>query len=213
MIPLILLSVNEDTDFDSIKHLLPMLSPERQDKIRKYTLPRQKKLSLLAELLIRQELAREHHVSPADITLGYTKYGKPYWTEIPDCFFSVSYSQNRILFVQHDTAVGADLERLRPAKLNTARHFFAPAEYNAVMQSSNPDRTFFEIWTKKEAYVKMLGTGLNTPLTSFNIFEDELSRHFTTLSCDNFQIAVCCDKPSQPDLTHITDGQLLLHFS
>lgn len=209
MMQLILLSIENAIDIGQYKNLLPLLSPERQRKIKEYASHSQKIHSLLAELLIRQELAQAHHVSPADIALGYTEYGRPVWTGKTDCCFSVSHSNNRILFVQHTAPIGTDLEMIRPTKLHAARRFFAPAEYDAVLHSSDPNRTFFEIWTKKEAYVKMLGTGLYSPLTSFNVLEDELSQRFTTLSCDGFQLAVCCDQTPSIAITYKTDAQLM----
>jgi len=65
-----------------------------------------------------------------------------------------------------------DVERIRPLdELVLARRWFAPAEVAALEALSGEERRaeFFACWTRKEAYVKALGSGLTTPLSSFEV--------------------------------------------
>jgi 4'-phosphopantetheinyl transferase len=67
--------------------------------------------------------------------------------------------------------VGIDVERIDPVKADfaMAEVYFAPAEVRTLRGVPAGERTmyFFRLWTLKEAYIKAIGTGLGTPLSSF----------------------------------------------
>jgi 4'-phosphopantetheinyl transferase len=59
-----------------------------------------------------------------------------------------------------------------------SRAHFAPAEYAALQALPPSDRTdvFYRCWTRKEAYLKALGTGLSTDLASFEVTLGDCAR-------------------------------------
>jgi 4'-phosphopantetheinyl transferase len=67
--------------------------------------------------------------------------------------------------------IGIDAERIDPVKADfaIAEEYFAPAEVRILRGMPVAKRTicFFRLWTLKEAYIKAVGTGLDTPLNSF----------------------------------------------
>ncbi|MBE6541247.1 MAG: 4-phosphopantetheinyl transferase family protein, partial [Ruminococcaceae bacterium] len=49
-----------------------------------------------------------------------------------------------------------------------AERYFNSAEIAYLKESSDPEREFYDIWSKKEAVVKMLGFGINSRFSSFS---------------------------------------------
>lgn len=99
------------------------------------------------------------------IPLEIDASGKPYCPlpEAPQ--FNLSHAAGWVALALSTIApVGIDLEdtrrQLDPHKL--AARYFTPTEQQ-VLQSGTPE-TFFEIWTRKEAYLKATGQGLRLPL-------------------------------------------------
>ena len=87
--------------------------------------------------------------------------------------FNESASDGLALFaIARAMQVGIDVERIRPvpdAKGIVAR-FGSPTEaagYAGLQQSD--DVAFLRWWTAKEAFVKMVGSGLNHPLDAFSV--------------------------------------------
>jgi phosphopantetheinyl transferase (holo-ACP synthase) len=92
--------------------------------------------------------------------------------------------------IQNNTgAIGLDIEVVRDSKnmrrdetrlVKIANRFFCDDEVAYVVSTEDTTDVgiaarFFEIWTAKEAYVKMLGRGLGYGLDAFSVFEDDIS--------------------------------------
>ncbi len=69
------------------------------------------------------------------------------------------------------TALGLDIERIRPIERDIARRFFSASEV-AALEAHPPDArmaAFYRCWTRKEAFVKARGDGLGYPLDAFDV--------------------------------------------
>lgn len=119
---------------------------------------------------MREILAEVTSIPPASLQLGTGPHGKPFLEGGPE--FNLSHSAGwAALAVTADTPVGIDIEKLRDMERDVARRFFSPAEVTAL-ETLDPDSWqdgFFRCWTRKEAVVKALGTGLTTPLDAFDV--------------------------------------------
>lgn len=123
--------------------------------------------------------------------------GKPYIKNLPDFHFNISHSENAVAVAISDSEVGIDCEKLRNADLRVAKRRFTEKEYAYIIKdSSETDLRFFEIWTKKEAYLKFCGKGLTMPLNSFDVTDGSLDKSFHTYQKDVFFISVCTDSPN-----------------
>lgn len=122
----------------------------------------------------RRILARELGVSPQAILYGTEAAGKPFVAAPAGSGIEFSFSDSgdlALLAVSRDVPVGVDLESRRPRTdlAGVARRFFAAEECNALfaLPESEREAGFHRLWTRKESYIKALGTGLAHPLASF----------------------------------------------
>ncbi len=117
-----------------------------------------------------------------------TEKGKPYFKNISDLFFSISHTDSLTVIAVSDCEVGIDAEKIRKADLRVLRRFLK--EESDYVNACDSDRRFFEIWTKKEAYLKYKGTGLSGGLQSVNV----LNLPIKTFGFEDYIISVCGEK-------------------
>ena len=128
--------------------------------------------TLAARGRLRCTLAGYLGVEPRSVELTYGPHGKPALVGEGGprgLRFSASRSGNvGVIAVARGREVGIDVERIdaRRALGPIADQLFASDE-SAELRALPDDRRirrFFELWTRKEAYGKALGTGLTVPL-------------------------------------------------
>jgi 4'-phosphopantetheinyl transferase len=137
--------------------------------------------------------------------------GKPF-LEDGELDFNVSHSRDRLLIaVTAGRAVGVDIEFRRDGlnMKSIAKRWFAPEEQTFLKSIENPADGFFEVWAKKEAYVKALGVGIYKDLNTFavpvgeNPFSPNIGSDgrwfFQTLEIDPlYTAAVVSEAPAVP---------------
>jgi 4'-phosphopantetheinyl transferase len=101
-----------------------------------------------------------------------TEKGRPYLADLPDCWFSFSSCRSGFLGAWSSThAIGVDLEdRTRNVEAaELARSYFSRPEADAVERAHGEARlrTFFQLWSLKEAALKSIGEGLPFGLDAF----------------------------------------------
>ncbi len=130
---------------------------------------------------IIQQIAAEKH---NNVEIVKTEKGKPYFKYIPDLFFSISHTDGLTVIALSDCEVGIDVEKIKKADLRVVRRFLKnEADY---ITEKDSDRRFFEVWTKKEAYLKCKGTGLSGGLNCVNVLE----LPFETMDYEDYIISV-----------------------
>jgi 4'-phosphopantetheinyl transferase len=93
-------------------------------------------------------------------TFLYNEHGQPRIEGGP-CF-SISHCKNAIAVAISHSPIGIDIEHLRTAKPELVARTMNQGEQERIWQSENPDWAFTELWTQKEAVLKMLGTGITS---------------------------------------------------
>ena len=115
--------------------------------------------------------------------------GKPYFKCIPNLFFSISHTDGLTVIALGDCEVGIDAEKVRKADLRITRRFLkSEADY---ITAADSEKRFFEVWTKKEAFLKYKGTGIAGGLKSVNVFE--CNPKIKTLYFEDYIISVCSE--------------------
>ncbi len=190
MVNIRVVRVRDPGNFTKYEPLLAKISPERRARIARMKFPRKKTASLVTELLIRNEISKATGVGRAAIEFEYGEYGKPL-LKGGGYFFSVSHSGDFVAFAGADSPVGVDIQLVEHADYRTAERFFTSEEYAAICAAPSPEREFFRIWTLKEAYVKMLGTGMATPFSSFCVLAEEFAGISRSEDLGEYFLSVC----------------------
>lgn len=182
--------VSVPDDFAKYEPLLGRISAERRGRIARMKFPGKKTVSLVTELLIRSEVSKALGIDGSDVAFSYNEYGKPF-VEGYDYFFSVSHSGDLVAFAGAACPVGVDIQIVRHADYRVAERFFTAEEYAAIRAARSPEREFFRIWTLKEAYVKMTGTGMATPFGSFSVLTSEFAEISRSEDLGDCFLSVC----------------------
>lgn len=140
-----------------------LTEPERQRAAR-FVFDGDRRRFIAARARLRQLLGERLGVAPASVELVYGAHGKPALArrQARDLRFNVSHSGDVAVYAFAEGAeIGTDVEAVRElddADALAAR-CFSPGEYQAYRA-----RGFFYCWTRKEAYLKALGLGLQQDL-------------------------------------------------
>jgi 4'-phosphopantetheinyl transferase len=122
---------------------------------------------------LRCVLGRYLGVPPGSIGFTYGPKGKPALAG-GSLEFNLSHSGKlAAMAVTSGGAVGVDVEEMRPLDdlELVAQRFFCPEEAAEVLSLPKAEQTaaFYRCWTRKEAYVKAIGSGLSVPLDAFQV--------------------------------------------
>jgi 4'-phosphopantetheinyl transferase len=125
--------------------------------------------------LLRIILAGYLGQTPAQLEFSRGRGSKPMLVGLgPGIQFNVSHSGEwLVIAVAHSTVIGVDIEHIRDPfqASDLARRYFAPEEQHELARLSEATRGqgFFNAWTRKEAYVKAVGAGLQHGLDRFAV--------------------------------------------
>ena len=215
----VILYLNEEKPFAEYSQLLPLISQERQERIARMAVNGDKVRSLFAELLIRYEASEQLGADFNLLEFGKNEFGKPFIIGESGYDFSVSHSGKAVAFAGENTdvgrvRVGLDVERIRRRKSGVSGRFFTENEIKFIEEGKTPDEVFFEIWTKKEAYSKMLGKGLAAGFNSFDVTGNALDCKFFTKITNGYAFSVCAEGISaSPEIEEVSEDKFLQKLS
>ncbi len=158
-----------DVDAGRLAALTRTLSPDEHARAARLPAPADRARFAAGRGAVRAVLAGYRNTAPEPLRFTYSPHGKPELTGEPHLHFSVTHSEDlALLAVSAGCRLGIDLERLRTdfALAPLAARLFTPAEQETLAHAPPADkhRVYWTLWTAKEAYLKALGTGLDTPL-------------------------------------------------
>lgn len=159
-----------------IERLVGLLSDDERARAARFVFDRHRGRFIVARGRLRQILGGIAGRPPEDLRFAYGAHGKPALSGIPGApHFNLSHSGDlAVVAVSSDLELGVDVEAVRPLKEDVAERFFSAAEIAALAKLAESDRldAFYRCWTRKEAVIKALGTGLSLPLKSFDVSID-----------------------------------------
>lgn len=173
MIKIYLYEHLEDLDQSFVNDCLTLMPPQQKEKILNIHHLKGKIESCIGYFLLIQALRDNHYPIETLPEYQYNQHGKPHLAEFPQLHFSISHCKKAVIVAISNNPIGIDIEL--PRKINTSllSRVCSPEEKKLIMQSTNPEKTFIALWTKKEAYSKMLGIGISHIELSSGIYESE----------------------------------------
>jgi 4'-phosphopantetheinyl transferase len=162
------------------RHLASLLSADEMAQAARFVDPRHGERYVVAHGRLRQLLAEALGLAPETIEFAAGPHGKP---ELADAAvnsalqFNLSHSGDLGLvgWSRHGH-IGVDVEVWRAMRDAGAlvRRFFSAVEIRTweALPAAAREEAFFNLWTRKEAYIKALGRGLSLALDSFDVSHD-----------------------------------------
>ena len=168
------------------RRLSEWLTADERERAERFRFAEERRRFTIRRGLLREVLAGYLGREPGALCLEAGSHGKPALAGEDNpagLRFSCSHSADLgLLAVARGRELGVDLEchRPMPDALQMAAQFFAPGEVAELRRVPTAAQlhTFYECWTRKEAFVKALGLGLSFPLNRFavSVAPDEPAR-------------------------------------
>lgn len=146
-----------DLDYLNIYNRIKVQKRRQIDKIKRIS---DKKRSLLGEYCLIQLLKDEYNLDYEDVSILKNGNGKPYIND-KNIYFSISHSNDYVVVAVSNNEIGVDIERIKATDLKTIKQFANDDEREFILSSKEEThKRLFEIYTLKEAYIKMKGTNM-----------------------------------------------------
>jgi 4'-phosphopantetheinyl transferase len=164
----------------SAEHILlchEMLSPDELDRASRFHFDRDRNRFIIGRGSLRAILGRYLNREPGQLQFDYNARGKPALAgsagEGP-LHFNLAHSNDLMLLaVTRVSAIGVDVERLRPLDdaEDMAEKFFSACESSKLKELPNAKKSaaFFNLWTRKEAWLKATGEGIAESLNQVQV--------------------------------------------
>ncbi len=175
-------------------HYYSLMSEEKKRRVDCFRFEDDKKRTVVGEMLARQAISEWCGVPEESIVFEITEHGKPYAKDL-NVEFNISHSADMVVCVVDDKPVGVDIEKIRHVDLNTAKRIFNDEDVQYIFECI-PDtedyndytndavlQRFFELWTKKEAYGKLVGMGLFS--------ETKIDTNFKSFIQNRYYVSIC----------------------
>lgn len=154
-----------------------LLSADEVERAARFHFEGDRRRYIAGRGLLRQLLGQYLECDPASLRFQYSTEGKPALRGAegePPLHFNLSHSQGVVLYgFTRAGAIGVDIEHIVPfGELDdvAARHF-SPEELADLYRTDATDRlgAFYRCWTRKESWIKAIGSGLSCPLQTFSV--------------------------------------------
>lgn len=183
-----------DVGHDLYSQWFSQMEEEKQRRVDRFKFYDDRKRTVAGDHLARIAVSEFCRINVDDIRFAVAPKGKPYAVGL-DVHFSVSHSNDMVVCGVCSEPIGVDIEKLRPVKAELAKRVCKDNElYNMLNIKGEVDiLQFFKLWTIKEAYFKMIGTGitdfksLDTELIRNNVYTDVTDEYVFSITTEDFR--------------------------
>ena len=159
--------INITSNLTFLEHCMLLLNNDERERANRYYQVKDRNRFLISRGALRTILSKYLNVAPSSITFGVSPNKKPiiHDTGKVKLHYNVSHSGDWILIAVSDSDIGADVEFIKPSFQfqEILTDYFSQDEVDFINHQSSLER-FFLLWTRKEAFVKATGKGLDSDL-------------------------------------------------
>ncbi|MCL1976475.1 MAG: 4'-phosphopantetheinyl transferase superfamily protein [Firmicutes bacterium] len=199
LVEIVFLPINDDPLTGEELELFQFVSLEKQKKLLRYRHYIDKKLSLYADLLVRYLACKHLGLTNDALVFSQTNNGKPYLLGGYLFAFNLSHTRNAIAVAIAKRNVGVDIEKVvnntnHIDRCKICKEFFTTDEQNYVIsEAEGRDWRFYEIWTRKEAYLKWKGEGFSLQVNNFSTLHTGQGVQINAIPVGEYIITVCTE--------------------
>jgi 4'-phosphopantetheinyl transferase len=166
-----------DQSDEIVSHMEGILAAHERERAARFHFPRDRARFTMGRSILRMLLGGYLEIPPTNVRYVPGTFGKLELTpqnESNPLRFNLSHRHGLALYAfVLDQEVGVDVEwpRNHPDLERVSERFFSESEKEAL-RAVPPDQrqvAFFNCWTRKEAFIKAIGTGLSYPLHEFDV--------------------------------------------
>jgi 4'-phosphopantetheinyl transferase len=172
-----ILAVSLDLSLQALDSLRAALSPAELRRADRFYFHLHRARFIAGRGQLRTILGKYLGIAPSELKFAYGPHGKPELAgkeADSGLRFNLAHCENLALIAVTDgQRIGVDLERIRvmPDVGDLVSRFFSAPEsaaFHALPEAQKPD-AFFNLWTRKEAWLKASGEGISRYLNQVEV--------------------------------------------
>ena len=155
------------------------MSASEKERANRFVFEKDKNRFVISHGLLKKIIGLKLNRDPQSLFFEVGKYGKPrLGPSFESLYFNISHSADLALVaISSDREIGVDVEKMVKKKDLEALvdRFFSNDEITEFKNKPEDQKikTFYQLWTKKEAFLKAKGVGLSGGLEKQNIKPDQ----------------------------------------
>lgn len=166
-----------DQPQEVVESFLRMLDEDERVRASRFRFEKHRQNFVVGRGVLRLLLSRYLGMPPEDVRFTYGAQGKPALEgehSADSLRFNASHSGELAVYAfVRECEVGVDVEFIKTdfETEEIAERFFSAPEIRALraLPAAEKPAAFFRFWTRKEAYIKAIGSGLSHPLDQFDV--------------------------------------------
>lgn len=192
----IIKNINDYSDKE-INNFYNNIYIEKKNRINNFRNELKTRQSVIGELLLSNLLDKYYNLDYNDLEFKFNKDNKPFIVN-NNIFYNISHSSNYVIAVVSDKEIGIDIEKIRETNIKSINYFASSKEKEYILlEHNNLFKRLFEIYTLKEAYIKMVGKSVfDIRNVEFTISNNHINCSNINVKCysfiyDNYVISIC----------------------
>lgn len=184
-----------------LDELRSVLCEREAEKAARFRRESDRQSSISARGALRILLSGYTGAAASDIDFHYSENGKPYIADLEVAFNVTHSGEWVVLAFGRNRSIGVDIEQIRrEVEIGAiASRYFTAEEVDLIERAEDEHALFFQLWARKEAYVKAAGSTLFSELSRFAVPVEDSEKdgwHFRRLDAGSkYAVAVVTDRP------------------